>query len=83
MLIESLAAGTPVVGANHGAIPEIIVPGVGELFEPDDPGSCAAATENVLNCADRTIAEDCRRRAAKFDWETVGPLYLAAYEEAV
>ena len=83
VLIESLAAGTPVVGADHGAIPEIIVPGVGGLFEPDDPQSCAAAIENVLNCTDRTIAEECRLRAAKFDWETVGPLYLAAYEEAV
>lgn len=83
VLVESLAAGTPVVGANHGAIPEIVTPEVGALFEPDDPRSCADALQNVLNCSDRTMSEDCRKRAAKFDWDAVGPLYLTAYEEAV
>ena len=81
VLVESLAAGTPVVGANHGAIPEIVSPEVGALFEPDDPVSCAAAMETVLNCVDRQTEQDCRKRAAKFDWDTVGPMYLSAYEE--
>lgn len=83
VLVESLAAGTPVVGARHGAIPEIVTPEVGTLFEPDDPSSCADAIRNVLNCGLGAMAEDCRNRAAKFDWDTVGQQYLSAYEEAV
>jgi phosphatidylinositol alpha-mannosyltransferase len=82
VLIESLAAGTPVVGADHGAIPEIVTPEVGGLFAPDDPRSCAAAIDRVLGAADRATGEECRKRASKFDWDAVGPLYLAAYEEA-
>lgn len=83
VLVESLAAGTPVVGADHGAIPEIVTPEVGRLFEPDDPESCAAAIGDVLDRTGPGTQEECRKRASKFDWDTVGPLYLAAYEEAV
>jgi phosphatidylinositol alpha-mannosyltransferase len=83
VLVESLAAGTPVVGARHGGIPEIVTPEVGALFEPDDAEACAAAIDDVLNCANGSAEEDCRNRATKFDWETIGPQYLNAYEEAL
>lgn len=83
VLVESLAAGTPVVGADHGAIPEIVTPDVGALFAPDDPDSCAAAIAQVLDRGDPLLGQDCRKRASKFDWGAVGPMYLAAYEEAV
>jgi phosphatidylinositol alpha-mannosyltransferase len=86
VLVESLAAGTPVVGAEHGAIPEVVTPEVGALFEPDDFASCATAIDNVLNRSDQgsdlPMREECRKQAAKFDWDVVGPLYLSAYEEA-
>lgn len=83
VLVESLAAGTPVVGADHGGIPGIVTPEVGALFAPDDPVECASAIADVLNCANGSVEEDCRNRAAKFDWDHVGPMYLAAYEEAL
>lgn len=83
VLVESLAAGTPVVGANHGAIPEIVSPEVGALFQPDDPQACAAAIRTVLDSAGPDTRQECRKRASKYDWDTVGPLYMAAYEEAV
>lgn len=83
VIVESLAAGTPVVGANHGAIPEIVTPQVGALFEADDPASCAAAISSVLVWGNGVMVEECRKQAAKFDWQTVGPQYLAAYEEAL
>lgn len=82
VLVESLAAGTPVVGADHGGIREIVLPEVGALFEPDDPQSCATALQSVLDSGDQAMEQECRQRASKFDWDSVGPLYLAAYEEA-
>jgi phosphatidylinositol alpha-mannosyltransferase len=83
VVIESLAAGTPVVGADHGAIPELVTPDVGRLFAPDDSAACAAAIADIIDGADVAMGEECRRRAAKFDWASVGPLYLTAYEEAL
>lgn len=82
VLVESMAAGTPVVGAAHGAIPEIITPEVGATFEADDAGACATALAEVLGRGPDAAVEDCRRRAANFDWETVGPQYLSIYEES-
>jgi phosphatidylinositol alpha-mannosyltransferase len=77
VLVESLAAGTPVVGAAHGAIPEIVTPDVGATFPPEDPESCAAALGGILGAPPGP--EDCRRRAANFDWQEVGPGYLSIY----
>ena len=44
VLLEAMAAGCPVVGANRGGIPDIVSDGVnGCLYEPDQEGSLAAA----------------------------------------
>ncbi|HMP94671.1 MAG TPA: glycosyltransferase family 4 protein, partial [Phnomibacter sp.] len=44
-LIESLAAGIPVIGSNRGGIPEMVVNGKsGFIFNHDEPGSI----ENML-----------------------------------
>ena len=34
MAIEALFSGTPVIGANRGAIPDVISPQVGRVVEP-------------------------------------------------
>jgi phosphatidylinositol alpha-mannosyltransferase len=91
VLVESLAAGTPVVGARHGGIPEVIQgPLVGELF---DPGEFAEQTEAVdaLAAAMRAVLDRgkgpevraaCRERALEFGWARLGPRYLECIEEA-
>ena len=83
VLVESLASGTPVVGAAHGAIPEIVDDSVGSLFEPDNPEDCADA---LLTTLDRGTGDDvitrCRARAQTFDWSIVGPQLLNLYAEA-
>ena len=44
-VLESLFCGTPVVGANVGGIPEMVVPDqTGWLFDPHDP----RALEDIL-----------------------------------
>jgi len=48
-VIEAMACGVPVVEPDHAAFPEIIqATGGGVLCAPDDPGSLAAALEQLL-----------------------------------
>ena len=54
--LEALAAGKPVIAANHGGLPEIVDDGVtGLLVAPGDPAELAKAI--------RTLADDPERRA--------------------
>jgi glycosyltransferase involved in cell wall biosynthesis len=78
-MTESLAAGTPVVGSNSGALPEIISdPSIGTLFERTDD-----VEESARNLADAVlrslelarepdIAERCRAHARHWTWESLG-----------
>jgi phosphatidyl-myo-inositol alpha-mannosyltransferase len=70
VLVESLAAGTPVVADRSGAGPEIVDgEPVGRLFDPDDEVGLAAAMVEALElAADPETAGRCRARAAAFDW---------------
>jgi glycosyltransferase involved in cell wall biosynthesis len=82
VIVESLAAGTPVVSARSGAGPEILGRDeLGRLFEPGDAESLARALEGALDSApsDETAAA-CRERAADFDWSRVVRSYRRLYE---
>jgi phosphatidylinositol alpha-mannosyltransferase len=88
VLVESLAAGTPLVGARHGGIPDVIEGDlVGRLF---DPGPFTLQTDNASGLAQAIldvlargktpeVIAACRARAERFSWNTLGP----AYEEAM
>lgn len=80
VLVESLACGTPAVGAAHGAIPEILDEDVGALFEPDDAASCANALLDALDRQGGDLSARCRERAAAYDWSVIGPRLLKVYE---
>lgn len=83
-LAESLAAGTPIVGARHGGITEIIDDDlVGQLF---DPGKFADQTDNVDGLADAIlqvlergksaeVIAACRAKANSYGWAMLGPAY--------
>lgn len=84
VLVEALAAGTPVVGARHGGIPDIIANGaIGAMFEP---GEAAHSATNVAGLADAVvraaalaqepgIRERCRMQAHHFGWRAMAPRY--------
>jgi len=85
VVIESLAAGTPAVGARSGALPELLSdPGVGRLFDPDDEQDLVRAMEEVVDLgAQPETAERCRRHAAAYDEDAVVARYEALYEQAL
>ena len=74
VLLEAMAAGCPVVGANRGGIPDIISDGVnGCLYEPDgDDGGAAsliAATRRLLG---DPVERQALRTAARTEAERWG-----------
>jgi glycosyltransferase involved in cell wall biosynthesis len=84
VLIESLAAGTPVVADTSGAAPEIVADASGRLFRPDDAEDLARAlTEAIALAADAGTVEACRGRAADFEWGRVVERYEDVYERVV
>jgi glycosyltransferase involved in cell wall biosynthesis len=78
VMVESLAAGTPVLAFNHGAAPEIVEHGRnGFLVEDEDE---MAAT--VERAAEISPAE-CRRSAERFSPHRVAADYEMVYREAI
>ena len=71
VLLEAMAAGCPVVGANRGGIPDIVSDGLnGCLYEPDQPGSLEAAVRRLLgNPEEReSLRQAARREAEAWGW---------------
>ncbi len=73
VLLEAMAAGCPVVGANRGGIPDIVTDGVnGCLYDPDSPTSLTAATERLLASTERRQALRLAARAEAERWGWAG-----------
>jgi glycosyltransferase involved in cell wall biosynthesis len=81
VLLEALACGTPVVAANREALPEVVDrPGIGRLFDGDDPATLAGALLQALELArDPETAAACRARAAEFSAQSCAAAYEALY----
>ena len=84
VVLESLAAGTPVVASRSGGLPELVSDGVGRLFEPDDMDGLLVAIDEALEMSDDSSAiAECRARAAEYDWDSVVESYEALYEDVL
>ena len=83
VLVEALACGTPVVGSDHGALPEVIDrPEIGRTFSGDEPDALADALLAAIELAgDEATAAACRARAEDFSVERCVDAHLALYEE--
>ncbi len=67
-VIESLCAGTPVIGSDMGGIPELIEDGAGEIFPPGDADYLARVLSDFKALtADqhRNLAESQRKRFSR------------------
>lgn len=81
VVIESMAAGTPVVVGPAGAPPEVVEPAVGAIASSLEPTPLADALEHALRLAEQpaTVAA-CQSVASRFDWDAaVAPVLEAIY----
>ena len=90
VLLEAMAAGCPVVGANRGGIPDIITDGVnGCLYEPDgtDGGSASliSATQRLLgNDVERQgLRKAARQEAERWGWAGATAQLRSYYREVL
>ncbi|MDE3165875.1 MAG: glycosyltransferase family 4 protein [Acidobacteriota bacterium] len=85
VVLESMAAGTPVAATRDGALPELVSdPNVGCLFDPGPERDAeltniegmARAMEDCLDLAARPeTARRCREHALRYAWREIGPRY--------
>ena len=78
VMIESLAAGTPVIALRRGSVPEIVEHGRSGLI-------CDSLDEMVdaVSKTDGITAEACRTRAQQFTSATMTRRYLEIYESVI
>lgn len=84
--IEALAAGTPVVAAASGALPELVTDGVdGCLVPPGDPTALAVAIDRLLEDEGRrkAMSDAARTNAERFAAHVVIPRIESVYERVV
>lgn len=87
VVVEAMAGGRPVIGADAGGVPEIIHPGVtGLLVAPGDHEQLGVAISDLLSDPDEAAALGRRAREAvadRFTIEAHGDTVQAAYDEVL
>ena len=90
VLLEAMAAGCPVIGANKGGIPDIINDEInGCLYDPDqdDNGqqSLIDATKKILNNKERreNMRRSAREEAERWGWDRATNQLKSFYEEVL
>jgi phosphatidylinositol alpha-mannosyltransferase len=83
VLLEAMAAGTPIVASNISGFSEVLEDGVqGTLVPPRDAGAMAKAIDHLL--AEPALREEMGKagaeRARPYAWEHVGRRVLEYYE---
>jgi glycosyltransferase involved in cell wall biosynthesis len=71
VLLEAMAAGCPVVGADRGGIPDIVSDGInGCLYDPDRPDSLVTAVQALLGDPDdrQQLRQAARSEAERWGW---------------
>jgi glycosyltransferase involved in cell wall biosynthesis len=85
VLLEAMAAGTPVVAANSGGIPDIVTDGInGYLFDPADEKGAIRATQNLLAHSEEreTLRQNARAEAEGWGW-SAATLQLRNYYQGI
>lgn len=86
VVLESMASGVPVVGANAGGIPDIIDDGETSFLVP--PGDTDAFVDRLNKLRDekfrKTMAKNARKEAERWGWEAAtSVLRNIQYEQAL
>ena len=83
VVLESFAAGVPVIGTRVPGLEDLIEEGkTGWLVPPESPPALAEALARVLNDPQLpgSLSEEVRRRVQDFSWPVVARRHLQLYE---
>lgn len=83
VLLEAMAAGTPVLASNLAAFSQVLDGGrYGDLVPVGDPARLAAGAVALLASPDRRreLVELGRARVSQYDWEIITSQVLSVYE---
>ncbi len=86
VLLDAMAAGTPVIATAVGGLPEVLAQGTaGRLVPYGDRSALGDAIRSVMTDATvhRKLADAGRARVAEFDWSVAVQRHRALYEELV
>jgi glycosyltransferase involved in cell wall biosynthesis len=86
VLLEAMAAGCPVVGANRGGIPDIVSDGLnGCLYDPDQPLSLTTAVTRLLGdpAARRQLRLAARAEAERWGWPSATAQLRSYYRQVL
>jgi glycosyltransferase involved in cell wall biosynthesis len=86
VLLEAMAAGCPVVGANRGGIPDIVSDGVnGCLYDPDAPATLITAVQRLLGDASTRsqLRQAARLEAERWGWAGATEQLRAYYRQVL
>lgn len=84
VVLESYAAGTPVIATRIPGLADLVWPGAtGWLVAPDDPGALAAGLRQLLDdrAASRRLGEQARAAAQDYGWPSIARRHLALYQQ--
>jgi phosphatidylinositol alpha-mannosyltransferase len=83
VLVEAMAAGTPVVASDLEAFRRVLLEGrAGVLVPVGDPGALASALADLLldDARRAALAAQARTAVQRYDWEIVAAQVVAVYE---
>jgi len=84
VIVEAMACGRPVVGVRAGSIHELLDEHVGELAEPDDASSMAAAIRRLYERDIEALGAQARTRVLqRYTWSQALTQQLANYAGVV
>ncbi|PQZ55884.1 MULTISPECIES: glycosyltransferase family 1 protein [Bacillus] len=86
VVLESLACGTPVIGANSGGVKNIITDGkTGFLREPKNADSFLSSIYELLNNEEmrKQMSQDAHSYAATESWDEISSDLLMHYDDVI
>ena len=86
VLLEAMAAGTPVIAARSGGIPDIVTDGVnGYLFDPTDEHGAIEATKRLFANPQEgeTLRHNAREEAEKWGWRAATEQLRGYYQQVI